>query len=307
MMGAPTIPGLFYMLLHRITSSTCVALVFMLDLLTVDCITSMQGLYLGCLVFLIAEATESVTIRLRLFKRVCLLYCNQKIRGLFDARSTELAALTNLFLAVCVAILMMVSASQNSDDIQSLLSTLTYLYGDVLNFTLASYGAFKITVAALMVGVWTEGCARPTNRVYAFCFDLIKIISANLLCQGVDMLIQSDAVELEVLECMVTVAVTRMFMPSIESYLTFIASRRIVLLIPGGSCFFGCVLVLILNASFISNTGKVWLGELVFNYIVIDTSRLLMVATIQWAVFMVVILHYTDYIVTFQMKALGVT
>ena len=295
--------GLFYTLLHRIASSTCLAFVSLLDTLTLDSITQMQGLYVGCLVFLVVEALGSVTTKLRLFKRVCMLYCNQRLRGLFSPESTETAALGNLFLAVTVAIVMMATASKHSEDIQSLLMSLMYLYGDILDFALVSYGVFKVTVAALMVSVWAEATERPKNRIYAFCFELVKIISTNLVCEGVNALIQSSAVELEILECMATVALMRMFIPSMESYLTYLAARRLVLLIPNFSSFFGCCLVWVINTSFVPGTGKTWLGELAFNYIVLDTSVYLQAVTLPWVVFAVILLHYTDYIVTLRMSS----
>ena len=303
MQGAPTVQGVCFMLLHRITSSTCLALVSLLDAWTMSRMTPMQGLYLGGLVFLVAEATDSITIKLRLFKRVCLLYCNQRVRSLFSTDSTEVGALTNLFLAVCVAILMMLSASKNSEDIQSLLTSLMYLYGDVLDFSLELYGVFKITAAALMVSVWAEATECPKNRIYAFCFELVKIISTNLVCEGANALIQSSAVELEILECMATVALMRMFIPSMESYLTYLAARRLVQLIPNFSSFFGCCLVWVINTSFVPGTGKTWLGELAFNYIVIDTSVYLQAVTLPWVVFAVILLHYTDYIVTLRVSS----
>lgn len=301
MQGIESVEGVFFTLLHRITSSTCMALVGLMDAYTMAYITPMQGLCLGFLVFLVAEATDSATIKLRLFKRVCLLYCNQRIRSLFNVESTEIAAITNLFLAVCVAMVMMLTASLKSDDIQSLLATLTYLYGDILNFSLELYGVFKITATALLVSVCAEATVQPTNKVYAFCFNLIKIISANLVCEGCNMLMQADAVELEILECMAIVAVMRLFLPSMESYLTYMAARQLVYLMPAFSPFFACCLVFVILTASVPGSGKTWLGELAFNYIVIDTSIFLRNVTIQWAVFVVILLHYLDYIVTLRM------
>ena len=299
--------GLFYTLLHRIASSTCLAFVSLLDTLTLDSITQMQGLYVGCLVFLVVEALGSVTTKLRLFKRVCMLYCNQRLRGLFSPESTETAALGNLFLAVTVAIVMMATASKHSEDIQSLLMSLMYLYGDILDFALVSYGVFKVTVAALMVSVWVESCAAPKDPIYSFCFNLTKIISMNLVCEGMAVMVHSDAVELEIMQCMAVVAVLRLFMPSMESYLTYMAAKFLVTLIPGFSPFFACSLVWIISASVVPSTGKQWVGELAVNYIVLALSLLLQTVTIQWVVFLLILLHYADFIVTERMRREGCT
>jgi hypothetical protein len=303
--GAPSMQGVFFSLLHRITASTCLAMVSILDSLTAGSLTAMQGLYLGLLVFLVAEALNSGTIRLQLFKRVCLLYCNQRVRGLFDCDSTVTAAMTDLCLAVLVAVLMMVCSTSN--DIGTLLMSLMYLYGDVLDFTLGEYGVFTVTVCALGVGMMVEAVKAPENKIWGFCYNLSKIVSSNLVCEGVNMLMQSDSVELEILECMATVAVLRYFLPSMESYITYMASKRFVVLMPNCAALFLCCVILVVTNSFIPRTGRAWLGELSFNYVVIDVSSNLSNMTFQWIVFLVVILHYADHLVTACLQKIGVT
>jgi hypothetical protein len=302
--GAPSVHAVFFSLLHRITASTCLCMVSVLDSLTADNLTGMQGLYLGLLVFLIAEAVHSGAIRLQLFKRVCLLYCNQRVRGLFDYNSTVTAAITDLCLAVSVAVLMMMCSS--SKDAESLLTSLMYLYGDVLDFALVEYGVMEVTVFALGVSVVLERSKPPVDKIWEFGFNLSKIVCSNLVCEGVDLLMQSDAMELELLECMATVAILRLFLPSMSSYITYIASKRMVYLLPHCSPLFACVVVFIVKNSFIPESGRAWLGELSFNYIVIDVSTSVRTMTFQWTVFLVIILHYVDHIVTGHMKKLGV-
>ena len=301
--GAPSVQAVFFSLLHRLTASTCLAMVSVLDALTVGKLTSMQGLYMGLLVFLTAEATQSATIRLQLFKRVCLLYCNQRVRGLFDYDSTVTAAITDLCLAVSVAVLLMTCTS--SEDIQSLLLSLMYLYGDALDFALEDFGVMETTVCALGASVVLEHSNPPAHKIWAFCFNLMKIVCSNLVCEGVNLLMQSDAVELELLECLATVAILRLFLPSMSSYITYMASKRMVYLLPNCTPLFVCAVVFVVKNSFIPESGRAWLGELSFNYIVIDVSSHLSVMTFQWTVFLVIILHYVDYIVMHQMEKLG--
>ena len=296
--------GVFFSLLHRITASTCLCMVSVLDALTADNLTAMQGLYVGLLVFLIAEAVKSGAIRLLLFKRVCLLYCNQRIRGFFDYDSTVTAAITDLCLAVSVAVLMMMCSAR--EDVQSLLTSLMYLYGDVLDFALVEYGVLEVTVCALGASVLLENSKPPVDKIWEFSFNLLKIVCSNLVCEGVDLLIQSDAVELELLECMATVAILRLFLPSMSSYITYIASKKMVFLLPSCSPLFACIVVFIVKNSFIPESGRAWLGELSFNYIVIDVSKSVRAMSFQWTVFLVIILHYVDHIVTGHMEKLGV-
>ena len=79
------------------------------------------------------------------------------------------------------------------------------------------------------------------------------------------------------------------------------AARQLVYLMPAFSPFFACCLVFVILTASVPGSGKTWLGELAFNYIVIDTSIFLRNVTIQWAVFVVILLHYLDYIVTLRM------
>ena len=299
MQDPPTAAGLCFSLLHRMTSSTCLALVSLLDGYTVMYLSPVQGLCLGCLVFLLAEATDSATIRLKLFKRVCLLYCNQRVRSMFPMESSEAAALTQLFLAVSVAVLVML-CSKEGGDLQSVLTSLMYLYGDVLDFTL-QYGVFKVAVFALTVSVWMDVTKPPVNKMYAFCWDLLKIISTSLVYQGANALIHSNAVELEILECIATVAVLKQLMPSMEPYLTYLAAQKIAVNMPFCSPLMFCCVIWVYYGP-VPRSGKGWLGDLAFNYVVIDTSQHLRYMPLPWIVFMVIVLQYVDYIVTKEME-----
>jgi hypothetical protein len=279
-------------LLHRFAASACLALVLVLDSLTAAHLSRSQGFCVGVLALLVAEATDSAAVRLKLFKRVCLLLVSQRVRSLFVVESTEAAAFTDLFLAVSVA-MALVLCDKDDADLRSVLTTLTYLYGGILDFTLQAYGAFPVTVMALGVSVWTDVMPAPAvDRIHAFCWSLAKIISANLVCVGADMLIASEAVELEILECIATVAVLKHLLPSMESYLTFVAARKLVMLVPGCAALMFCGVVWAhwLNAA-------AWLGDLAFNYVVMDASRLLQNMSLPWTVFVVIMLHYADHVV----------
>jgi len=216
---------------------------------------------------------------------------SQRVRSLLVVESTEAAAFSDLFLAVSVAVAMMLCGKDDAD-LQSLLATLTYMYGGILDFTLRAHGVLPVTVMALGVSVWTDATPAPTaDRVYAFCWSLAKIVSANLVCLGADALITSEAVELEILECIATVAVLKHLMPSMESYLTFVASRKLVMLIPGCSALMFCGVVW---AHWLGAAS--WLGDLAFNYVVMDASRLLQGMSLPWTVFVVIVLHYVSSI-----------
>jgi|GEM_PF-7101295 len=281
----------FTALLHRFAASACLALVLALDALASAHLSRSQGFCVGVLVLLVAEATDSAAVRLKLFKRVCLLFVSQRVRSLFVVESTEAAAFSDLFLAVSVAVAM-VMCGKDDADLQSLLATLTYLYGNILDFTLQAYGVLPITVMALGVSVWTDVMPAPrVDRIHAFCWSLAKIVSANLVCVGADMLIASEAVELEILECIATVAVLKHLLPSMESYLTFVASRKLVMLVPGCSALMLCGVVW---AHWLG--AAAWLGDLAFNYVVMDASRLLQGMSLPWTVFVVIVLHYADHV-----------
>jgi hypothetical protein len=199
--------------------------------------------------------------------------------------------------------LCLLTFEKQGDDLHSVLNSLMYLYGDVLDFTL-QYGAFKVAVFALAVSMWTDVRKPPVNRMYVFCWDLLKIISMNLVYQGVDMLIQSSAVELEILECIATVAVLNRFLPSMGPYLTYLAAQKIAVNMPFCSPLMFCCVIWVYYGP-VPKSGKGWLGDLAFNYVVIDTSRNLRAMSFPWVVFMVIVVQYVDFIVTKEMEQHG--
>ena len=302
--------GLFLQVVHRVTTSFCLSLVGALDTLTTMYMRPIEGFCLAVLVFILAEIGDFLCggiIRFKLFKRVCLLYCNQRARMLVAVGSTEAVAIANLFLAIVIAMLLMIVESKSGggkNDLSMLLMGVMYLYGGMFNFLLG-YGTFGVTVCAFAVSFWLESFrSPPEDKIYAFLWSLAQFVSTNLLHTGVLIMVQST-LELEVLECMAVSAILPFVLPSMQSYLTYLAAQRLMVLIPGYGPLFFCVVIIISNSSFVPESSKGWFSELCFLYVAMSVGPLVELVPPPGVVFVVVLLHYVDYILTtvFEQRA----
>jgi hypothetical protein len=292
--------GLCLQVMHRVTTSFCLSLVNVLDALTTTYMRPVEGFCLAVLVFILAEIGDFMCggiIRFKLFKRVCLLYCNQRTRMLVAVGNTEAVAIANLFLAIAIAVMMMVVQGNgygSSSDLNMLLMGMMYLYGDMFDFLLG-YGTFAVTVCAFAVSLWLEMCSKPpSDKIYAFVWSLTQFVSTNLLHTGILIMVHST-LELEVLECMAISAILPLVLPSMQSYLTYLAAQRLMVLIPGYGPLFFCVVVIISMSSWVPVSSKGWFSELCFLYVAMSIGPLVKLVPPPGIVFVVVLLHYVDY------------
>ena len=127
-----------------------------------------------------------------------------------------------------------------------------------------------------------------------FCIRMFKIVSANLTSQGLDLLIESTP-QLELFECLVCVAILRMMLPSMGSYLVYMAARRVHFLFPGLSPLM-CFAVLWLD--FLPLTSRGWVGELCCIYVVTSIAEFLFTIPVFGVVVVLILVHYLDVMMT---------
>jgi hypothetical protein len=287
---------MFTVLVHRCVNTMCLAVVNMLSEASNEYFTALESLYIAGLAFMIVGyVLDGEYIQLRLVKRICLLYCNQRARMLFAMdQGTVLGLFSNLILAVILAIALMVMGEGGpGGDLSGIFKGMLYLYGDILDFAF-EYGVFSVTLCAFMVGLFLDSMEEPEDPVYMFCIRMFKIVSANLTSQGLDLLIESTP-QLELFECLVCVAILRMMLPSMGSYLVYMAARRVHFLFPGLSPLM-CFAVLWLD--FLPLTSRGWVGELCCIYVVTSIAEFLFTIPIFGVVVVLILVHYLDVMMT---------
>ena len=255
--------------------------------------TPIESLCIAGLAFVVVGfVLNGKSIHLRLLKRVILLYCNQRARMLFDSdQGTVIGLFTNLILAVSIAVsLLLMEVVGREDDLRGVFEGMLYLYGDILDFTF-KYGVFKITLFAFVAGFAFESCSVLNDPVYAFVIQMFKIISANLVSQGIDMMIQSTP-QLELFECLACVAMMKLIFPSISSYLIYLAAKRVYFLFPNLA---PVMFVATLWLDFLPVTSRGWVGEMCCIYVVTAISSFLFTIPIGGVVVVLVITHYIDF------------
>ena len=240
------------------------------------------------------------SIHLRLLKRVCLLYCNQCARFFFDDdQGTVLSLFSNLLLAVSLAVvlILMRNGKGQDGDLCGILEGMLYLYGDALDFAFA-FGVFKITLFAFITGlVLDSSLFAPGDPVLLFCIQLGKIVSANLTSEGINTLIQSTP-QLELFECLASVALLRLIFPSMGSYLVYLAAQRVYFLFPGLD---PAVLCAVLWLNLLPESSRGWVGELCCIYVVTSIARYLFAIPIGGMVVVLVLSHYMDFAIEKKM------
>jgi hypothetical protein len=261
-----------------------------------------DSLYVALLAFIVVRfVLDGKSIHLRLLNRVCLLFCNQRARMLFSMdQGTIMGMFSNLMLAVLIAMAVMLICDDNNNntngpngDLRGIFEGMLYLYGDILDFTF-SFGVFKITLCAFMVGLFLDSTSEPKDPVYNFCIKLFKIVSANLTSQGIDMLIQSTP-QFELFECIICVALLRSLLPSMGSYFVYMAARRVYLLFPGTAplLFLSVIWLDVLPVA-----SREWVGELCCICVVLSIANFLVAIPIGGVVVLTVVTHYMDFALT---------
>ena len=283
-------------IVHRCVTTLSLAVVNMLSVASNEYFTALESLYIAGLAFIIVGfVLDSQSIHLRLLKRICLLYCNQRARMLFAMdQGTLLSLFSNLILAIVLAILLMVMGDRGpGGDLRGIFEGMLYLYGDIFDFAF-EFGVFAVTLCAFMVGLFLDSMEEPEDPVYLFSIRMFKIISANLTSQGLDMLIQSSP-QLELFECLVCVAILRMLLPTMGSYLVFMAARRVYFLFPGLSPL---MFLAVLWLDFLPLVSKGWIGELCCIYVVTSIAEFLFTIPVGGVVVALILAHYMDYMLT---------
>jgi hypothetical protein len=285
-------------IVHRCVNTLSLSVVNLLSTASNEYFTALESLYIAGLVFIIISfVLDTKSIHLRLLRRICLLYCNQRARMLFAMdQGNVLGLFSNLILAVVLAILLMIMGENGpGGDLRGIFEGMLYLYGDIFDFAF-DFGVFAVTLCAFMVGFFLDSMDEPEDPVYLFCIRMFKIISSNLTSQGLDMLIQSSP-QLELFECLACVAVLRMLLPSMGSYLVFMAARRVYFLFPGLLPLM-CFAVLWLD--FLPLVSRGWIGELCSIYVVTSIAQFLFTIPVGGVVVVLILAHYMDFALTLR-------
>lgn len=273
-------------------------------------LSPIDSLYFAVLVFILVRfILDGKSIHLRLLNRVCLLFCNQRARMLFSMdQGTIMGMFSNLMLAVFIAMSVMLICDNNnnnnnddkknnnkgpSGDLRGIFEGMLYLYGDILDFTF-SFGVFKITVCAFMVGLLLDSIDEPNDPVYNFCIKLFKIVSANLTSQGIDMLIQSTP-QFELFECIICVSLMRLLLPSMGSYFVYMAASRVYSLFPDTAPL---LFLSVLWLDFLPSSSREWVSELCCICVVLSIANFLITIPTGGVVVLMVMTHYMDFALT---------
>jgi hypothetical protein len=283
--------------LHRCVNTLSLSVVNTVSAATDEYFTPLEGLCIAGLAFIVvAFVLDAKSFHIRLLKRVCLLYCNQRARTLFvEDQGTVMGLFSNLILAVSIAVLLILT--EGAGDLRGIFEGMLYLYGDILDFAFA-FGVFKITLFAFIVGLFLDTVAELRDPVYSFIMQLFKIISANLVSQGIDMLIQSTP-QLELFECLLCVSVLQLLIPSMASYLVYLAAQRVYLLFPGLAPVMFAAVVWV---GILPKTSRGWVGELCCIYVVTAIARFLFTIPIGGVAVVLVLAHYVDQMLEKQLK-----
>jgi hypothetical protein len=282
---------------QRIAVLSCVIVVSVFNTKTNIYFSSITGLCAACLVFIITMQLEKKSVRPRLIRRICLLYCNQTIRNLFISNDNSATSVfSNVLLAVSMAVILMVVCDDGSDakiEMKKMLDSLLYLYGDILDF-MFDYGVFKVTIFSLGSSLFLTSVTPPKLQVSLFLWDMAKIISTNLLSQGVSIIIISVP-QLEFIEAIASAVFLRRLLPSMQDYVIYLAAQRLLFLAPNMSSFFFCAMIF---TEILPPGSKSWVGEMCAIYIITDvTSRIADINV--WGVLIILIIsHYIEYIIT---------
>ena len=285
--------------IDNIITSASLIIVSALNAWTDAYLGLIQGLCFAFLLFAIICQCRQDDVRPKLLKRICLLYCNMELRRLFipdDYSATSI--FTNILLAIAIAVLMIAlyddSDAAKNTDLQLMLNSLLYLYSNTMDFSF-EYGTFKITTCAFGMCAFFTSSKPPENKIMGFIWNLLIIINTNLLSTGIVSMIQSPFIELEFLEILTAVCILRLLLPSMESYLAYLAALQLATLIPGMPTVFFCAILWI---NILPLSSQRWIGEMCCTYIIASiTASIIRNDQIFGMIPVLVLTHYIDYII----------
>ena len=288
-------------ILKRLAISGGSMLVYNLGVWTDEYFGLVQGLCIALLTFIIVKQLESShSIRPKLLKRICVLYCNRQIRKLFIANDNTPASLfSDLLLAVALAAIGIVLYDDkvcnpsNTTELKQMLEGLLYLYGDIMDFAF-EYGILKITIFSFALSIYLRTIKKPDTHLQRFCLRLVSIINANLLSEGLTTLIRTPSPELNIFQCLASTCILRMILPDMQYYLTFLAVQQLLVYTRDAAPLFFCVVVCI---DLLPQNSQEWVGELCFTYVITAIAAFIIKVPFWGTVFVLVIAHYVDYIV----------
>ena len=268
-------------------------------------LTRFEGMCAAVLLFVVVEVLvdsffTSGTAKSTMLKQVCLLYCTQRARTLFSSESETMPGfLSNLFLAIILALSLIFildttpSTTQRGmcgDELRGALQGLVYMYADMFDFAFR-YGVFKVTLFSFVAGMFFDRLKSSDDKITVFTILLFKVICTNLTSQGFDLLITSTP-QLELFECLLAVAVLRLAMPSMGSYLVYLASVRVAVLVPGVEVLLLCALLWL--DLLVPPSQRPWVGELCMAYIAGGLANLLLAIPVAGALVLLIMVHYAD-------------
>lgn len=259
----------------------------------------MQGICIACLVFAITTQLDHTSIQPRLMKRICLLYCNRQTRKLLAYHDgSTISLFSDLLLAMMLAILTAVlyegKDQASTRDLHQMIDSLFFLYSSMLDFAF-KYGRLKVTICAFGASMFLKRIKPPEGKIAMFCWKLASIISANLLSQGMMSLMPSTR-DLQLLQAIASLCILRLILPQMQSYLSYFAAQRILQFQPDLAPIFFCVIIWI---ELMPVSSREWVKDTCVTYLLLSLSILLAKTTFWGMVFMLILTHYLDFLVTY--------
>ncbi len=285
-------------IIKRTITTFGIITVNMLSKWTDDHMSMVQGMCLIALLFLAAIQFNRRAVQPKLIRLVCLLYCNQRIRRIYNtSNSTAIDLFPNILLAAGLAVfLVAITDSKDSralDDMKTMLEALLYMYGDMLDFLLR-YDVLSLTLMAFAAGIFFQTIPPPEDQIKAFFCRMAGIVSTNLLYQGMTSLINSSG-QIELIESIASASIIRMLVPSMESYLTFLTAAQLSSIIPGLAPIMVCTLIC---TDILPSSSRGWIGEVCTTYVILAVMAYLEHIPAWGASVILIFVHYIDYIVT---------
>ena len=284
-------------IVKRVIMTFSIVIVNAISQWTYSNMSAVQALCLVSLVFLTAIQISKKAAEPKLFRLICLLYCNQQVRRLFISNdNTAVTLFPNIMLAVALAVLLVSISDKDDtgslDDLRVMLEGLLYMYGDIMDFAF-EYGILPLTIASFGVGLVLRHLEQPTDPIIAFVRRLLGIISTNILYQGVTSLINSTT-QTKLIESIAATSIIRLILPSMESYLTYMTAARLAFLMPGVAPIMLCAILWI---EMLPVSSRGWVGELFATYVIIAVINYMILIPTWGAVVVLIIAHYIDYII----------
>ena len=282
--------------IRRIASAAGVTLVDGLTAWTDEYFGLTQGLCIAAIVFIISTQLDHSKIQPRLLQRICVLYCNQEVRKLFVWDDYgPISVFSDILLAMLLAVGTMLvydlRDDANTRELHRLLDGLLYLYGNILDFAF-QYGIFKITLCAFGATVLLQRLPVPEGRMPCFCWQLARIVAANLLSEGMTTMVVAPF-QLQLLQYLGSLCVLRLLLPDLQSYLIYLTAQQLQGILPGAEPLFFCAIILL---DHIPTTSREWVEDLCCTYILLGIANFVYSMPIWATILLLVVAHYADHI-----------